>query len=53
MVLNIVDSLNKWSNELKEMMIVVGDNPLFWLGAFVFGLIVFSITASILNKNNR
>lgn len=51
MILSIIDTLNEWSEELREVMIKVGDNPLFWLGAFFLGLIVFLITYNVLNKN--
>ena len=51
MILSIVNTLNEWSDELREMMIKIGDNPLFWLAAFCFGLLVFLITYGVLNKN--
>lgn len=51
MILGIIDTLNKWSDELREMMIEIGDNPLFWLCAFFFGFAVFLITFNVLNKN--
>lgn len=51
MILSIIDTLNKWSEELKGMMIEIGDNPLFWLCAFFFGFVVFLITYNVLNKD--
>ena len=51
MILNIIDTINEWSEELKDVMIKVGDNPLFWLAAFFFGLLVFAVTFNTLNKH--
>jgi len=51
MLLSIIDKLNEWSEELQDVMIKIGDNPLFWLCAFFLGIGVFLITYNVLNKN--
>lgn len=51
MILSIMDKLNEIGETIKEWTIANTTNPLFWLGAFVVGLIIFKLTYDALNKD--
>ena len=51
MVLNIMDTLKELSGKLKEWTISNTNNPLFWLCAFILGLLIFKFTYSALHKD--
>lgn len=51
MVLNIMDTLKDLSDKLREWTISNTNNPLFWLAAFVVGLLIFKFTYDALSKN--
>ncbi len=51
MVLNIMDTLKELSDKLREWTISNTNNPVFWLLAFLLGLLIFKLTYDALSKN--
>ena len=50
-MLNIIETLEKWSDTFKQFIMDNQSNPVLWIGIIVLGLAVFSFTYSSLNKN--
>lgn len=50
MILNVFDTINEFSEKLKEWTIANTNNPLFWLLAFVIGLVIVKLTYDALSK---
>ena len=40
-MLSIMETLNEWGDKLKAFVVSNNRNPLFWIGAFVVGLLIF------------
>ena len=53
MILGIMDSLNKMSENLKDWFIENGNNPILWLGIFLGGILLFSIVYNYLKKGHN
>lgn len=53
MVLNIIDKLNEWSEQLKELVTKNDRSPLFYGLIFVVGLAVFAIAYGVLHKDSE
>ena len=51
MILGIMETLQEFADKLREWTIANTNNPLFWLGAFALGLVIFKVTYDALNKN--
>lgn len=43
--------LNSLGEPIKDFIIEHGSNPIFWLGMFLAGVLVFSIVYGALHKN--
>jgi len=50
MVLSLMDTLKDFADKLREWTISNTNNPLFWLLAFLLGILVFKFTYDALNK---
>ena len=50
-VLSIMDKLKEWSDKLKQFVNDNYSNPLLWVGILAFGIILFKVLYSGLNKN--
>ncbi len=50
MVLSVMDTLKDFADKLREWTISNTNNPLFWLLAFLLGILVFKFTYDALNK---
>lgn len=50
-VLNLMDTLKEYAEKLREWTISNTNNPVFWLLAFVAGLVIFKLTYDALSKN--
>lgn len=51
MLLGIIDTLEKWGDNVREFLIDSGRNPVIWIGLFVLGLVVFFLTYNALHKD--
>lgn len=51
MVLSLMDTLKEYADKLREWTISNTNNPIFWLFAFVLGLLIFKFTYDALSKN--
>lgn len=51
MVLSIMDTFKEWSEKLREWTISNTNNPLFWLCAFLLGILIFKVTYDSLHKD--
>lgn len=51
MVLNLMDTINKWADDLKNLFIDHSRDPLFMLLIVVVGLVFFMIAFKALNKD--
>ena len=51
MILSLMDTLKEYSDKLREWTISNTNNPLFWLIAFLLGLVIFKLTYDALSKN--
>ncbi|MBP3920965.1 MAG: hypothetical protein J6D28_05300 [Bacilli bacterium] len=51
MILNLIDTLQEYADKLREWTISNTNNPIFWLAAFVLGLLIFKLTYDALSKN--
>lgn len=49
-MLLFIDWLEKTFEPVKEWIISQHDNPLFWIGVFIAGIVVFGIVYSALQK---
>lgn len=52
MVLDIMETLNKWGDQIKVWAIDASKNPFFWLALFLLGVLIFKLVYDALNKNN-
>lgn len=50
MVLSIMDTLKEYADKLREWTISNTNNPLFWLLAFLLGILIFKLTYDALSK---
>lgn len=50
-VLSIMETLNKWGDQLKDFVTSNNRNPIFWICIVVGGLLLFFWTYNALNKN--
>lgn len=50
MILNVIDTIKDFADKLREWTISNTNNPLFWVLAFVFGLLVVKFTYDALSK---
>lgn len=50
MVLSIMDTLKEFADKLREWTISNTNNPLFWLLAFLLGILIFKFTYDALSK---
>lgn len=51
MILSLMDTLKEYSDKLREWTISNTNNPLFWLIAFLLGVVIFKLTYDALSKN--
>jgi len=51
MILSIMDTLREYADKLREWTISNTNNPLFWLLAFLLGVLIFKLTYDALSKN--
>lgn len=51
MILSLMDTLKEYSDKLREWTISNTNNPLFWLIAFMLGVVIFKLTYDALSKN--
>lgn len=51
MVLGILESLEKFGENVQNFLIDSGRNPVIWIGLFVLGLVVFFVTYNALHKD--
>lgn len=51
MILNIIDTLQEYADKLRDWTIANTNNPVFWLAAFVLGLLIFKFTYDALSKH--
>lgn len=51
MILEIMDTLNKWGDQFKGFMLDNSRNPVVWIGLFFLGLLIFFLTYNSLNRN--
>ncbi|MCM1370834.1 MAG: hypothetical protein NC181_02960 [Clostridium sp.] len=51
MILDIMDTLNKWGDQIKVWAVEAGKNPFFWLAFIVAGCLIFRIIFTALNKD--
>ena len=49
-VLDIMDDLNHKLEPFKKWILENQDNPIIWLGLFIFGLFLFNFTYNALQK---
>ncbi len=52
MTLSIIDWLNEKVEPVKDFIMDQGSNPIFWLGMFLAGVLIFSIVYGALHKND-
>ncbi len=50
MLLSVWDNIVELSEKFKHFIIKYGDNPLFYAGLFMLGLLVFTVTYRKLEK---
>ncbi len=50
MVLSVMDTLKEFADKLREWTISNTNNPLFWLLAFLLGILIFKLTYDALSK---
>lgn len=50
MLLNIIESLETAGDRVKAFLIDSEQNPIVWMGLFIFGLVVFFFTYNALHK---
>lgn len=50
MTLTLIDTIKEWAEKLKDWTIANTNNPVFWLLAFVLGLVIFKLTYDALSK---
>lgn len=50
MVLTLMDTLKEYAEKLRDWTISNTNNPVFWLAAFVLGILIFKLTYDALNK---
>lgn len=48
---SILDKLNEWIEPFKNWVMENHSNPVFWIGAVLLGLLVFSFTYNALHKD--
>ena len=51
MVLSIMDTLKEYADKLREWTISNTNNPLFWVIAFLLGVLIFKVTYDTLHKD--
>ena len=49
---SVINKLEQWAEPFKNFVIEHGDNPIFFGGLFLAGVLIFAITYSALNKND-
>lgn len=49
MTLDIMETLDKWGDQIKVWAIEASKNPFFWIAIFVIGIFIFKIVYSELN----
>ncbi len=52
-MLTIMETLNEWGDKLKNFVIDNNRNPIFWIGAFLGGILIFFWTYNALTKNHQ
>lgn len=50
MTLALMDTLKEWAEKLRDWTISNTNNPVFWLAAFLLGILIFKLTYDALNK---
>lgn len=53
MVLDILETLQKWIEPVREFIFKHHSNPLFWVIIILVALSLFFLTYSALNKENQ
>ena len=51
-VLGIMDKFKEWSDKFKDFIMNNYGNPVLWVAILVFGILLFKVLYSGLNKNN-
>ena len=51
MTLSIMDTLSEYADKLREWTISNTNNPIFWVLAFLLGILIFKLTYDALSKN--
>lgn len=51
-VLGIMDILKEWSDKFKDFITKNYSNPILWVSILAFGILLFKVLYSGLNKNN-
>lgn len=49
--LSIIKKLEEWSEKFKKFITDNYSNPVLWVGILVFGILLFKVLYSGLNKN--
>ena len=49
----VLDWLTEVANQFRRWVFRNGDNPLFWAGLFLLGLIIFGLVYNTLNKHRQ
>jgi len=51
MMLSVIDWLNEKVEPVKDFILSQSGNPIFWLGLFLAGVLIFSIVYGTLHKD--
>lgn len=51
-ILSLMETFNKWGENLKSWVIANNRNPIFWGSLFVLGILIFFWTYNALNKHH-
>ena len=49
--LSVIDKLKEWSDKFKDFIMNNYGNPILWVAILVFGILLYKVLYSGLNKN--